>query len=107
MNGRSPFSPVSATTRMMLTATAISIAVILLGSNFTVISAQQQQLTTGTGEIENTAGTAGTLFQSTSDSFSIQDPNGWVATEHNNTGYELLEEIRRGDGLLVQFYIKQ
>ena len=107
MNGRSPFSPVSTTTRMMLTATAIAIAVILLGSNFTVISAQQQQLTTGTGEIENTAGTAGTLFQSTNDSFSIQVPNGWVANDHNNTGFELSEEIRRGYGLLAQFCLEQ
>ena len=91
MNDSSPFSPVSATTRMILTAIAIAIAVILLGSNFTVISAQQQQLTTGTGGVESTAETAATLFQSTSDSFSIQVPNGWMANDHNNTGLELSE----------------
>ena len=107
MNGRSPFSPVSTTTRMMLTATAIAIAVILLGSNFTVISAQQQQLTTGTGGIGSTAETAATLFQSTSDSFSIQVPNGWIANDLNNTGFELSEEIRRGYGLLAQFCLEQ
>ena len=106
MNDPSPFSPVSVTTRV-LTATAIAIAVILLGSNFTVISAQQQQLTTGTGGIESTAETAATLFQSTSDSFSIQVPNGWIVDDRNNTGFELSEEIRRGYGLLAQLCPEQ
>jgi hypothetical protein len=98
-----PVSPVSATTKV-LTATAIAIAVILLGSNFTVISAQQQQqLTTGPGEIENTT-TAGaaTLFQSTDDSFSIQVPGGWIAHDNNNTGSASSEEARLGYGLLAQ-----
>jgi hypothetical protein len=97
-----PVFPVSATTKM-LTATAISIAVILLGSNFTVISAQQQQLTTGPGEIENTT-TAGaaTLFQSTDDSFRIQVPGGWIANDINNTGSASSEETRLGYGLLAQ-----
>ena len=100
-----PVSPVSATTKV-LTATAIAIAVILLGSNFTVISAQQQQqqqLTTGSGEIENTT-TAGaaTLFQSTDDSFSIQVPGGWIAHDINNTGSASSEETRLGYGLLAQ-----
>ena len=107
MNDRSRFSPVSATTRMMLTATAIAIAVILLGSNFTVISAQQQQLTTGTGGIESTAETAATLFRSPNDSFSIQVPNGWIANDLNNTSLELSEELRRGYGLLAQFCLEQ
>jgi hypothetical protein len=96
-----PLSPVSASTKV-LTATAIAIAIILLGSNFTVISAQQQQLTPGTGEIENTAGTAATPFQSTNDSFSIQVPNGWIVDDRNNTGSELSEELRLGYGLLAQ-----
>ena len=98
-----PVFPVSATTKM-LTATAIAIAVILLGSNFTVISAQQQQqLTTGPGEIENTT-TAGaaTLFQSTDDSFRIQVPGGWIAHDINNTGSASSEETRLGYGLLAQ-----
>jgi hypothetical protein len=98
-----PVSSISATTKV-LTATAIAIAVILLGSNFTVISAQQQQqLITGSGEIENTA-TAGaaTLFQSTDDSFSIQVPGGWIAHDINNTGSASSEETRLGYGLLAQ-----
>jgi hypothetical protein len=99
-----PVFPVSETTKM-LTATAIAIAVILLGSNFTVISAQQQQqlLTTGPGEIENTT-TAGaaTLFQSTDDSFRIQVPGGWIANDINNTGSASSEETRLGYGLLAQ-----
>ena len=98
-----PVFPVSATTKV-LTATAIAIAVILLGSNFTVISAQQQQqLTTGPGEIENTT-TAGaaTLFQSTDDSFRIQVPGGWIAHDINNTGSASSEETRLGYGLLAQ-----
>src|SRR5918997_1575319 len=107
MNDRSPFSPLSGTTRMTLTATAIAIAVILLGSNFTVISAQQQQLTTGTGEIENAAGIGATPFQSTSDSFSIEVPNGWIVADLNNTGFELSEELRRGYGLLAELCPEQ
>jgi hypothetical protein len=96
-----PVSSVSATAKV-LTATAIAIAVILLGSNFTVISAQQQ-LTTGPGEIENTT-TAGaaTLFQSTDDSFRIQVPAGWIAHDINNTGSASSEETRLGYGLLAQ-----
>jgi hypothetical protein len=99
---RTVFS-VSATTKV-LTATAIAIAVILLGSNFTVISAQQQQqLTTGLGEIENTT-TAGaaTSFQSTDDSFRIQVPGGWIVQDANNTGAALSEEARVGYGVLAE-----
>jgi hypothetical protein len=102
-----PLSPVSVSTKV-LTATAIAIAVILLGSSFTVIDAQQQQqLTSGNGEIENTAGTAATPFQSTSDSFSIQIPNGWIVADLNNTGFELSEELRRGYGLLAELCPEQ
>ena len=102
-----PLSPVSVSTKV-LTATAIAIAVILLGSNFTLISAQQQQqLTPGTGEIENAAGTAATPFQSTSDSFSIQVPNGWIVDDLNNTGFQLAEELRLGYGLLAELCPEQ
>ena len=105
------FSPVSAGTKALTaTATAIAIAVILLGSSFTVIDAQQQQqqqLTSETGEIDNTAGTGATPFQSTSDSFSIQVPNGWIVADLNNTGFELSEELRRGYGLLAQLCQEQ
>jgi hypothetical protein len=100
-----PLSPVSVSTKV-LTATAIAIAVILLGSSFTVIDAQQQ-LTSGTGEIDNTAGTGATPFQSTSDSFSIQVPNGWIVADLNNTGFELSEELRRGYGLLAELCPEQ
>src|SRR5918998_4606206 len=101
------FSPVSGTKALTATATAIAIAVILLGSNFTVISAQQQQLTSGTGEIDNAAGIGATPFQSTSDSFSIEVPNGWIVADLNNTGFELSEELRRGYGLLAELCPEQ
>ena len=102
------FSPVSASMKVStVTASAIAIAVILLGSSFSVIDAQQQQLTSGTGEIDNTAGTGATPFQSTSDSFSIQVPNGWIVADINNTGFELSEELRRGYGLLAELCAEQ
>ena len=43
-----------------------------------------------------------TLFQSTSDSFSVQVPDGWVIHDVNNTGSTLLEETTQGYGILAQ-----
>jgi hypothetical protein len=90
---------VSSGTAMGLTA--IAIAVILLASNFTIINAQPQQVTSQPGEVENGAATA-TPFQSTNDSFSIQVPQGWVIQDLNNTGSASLEEARTGYALLAQ-----
>jgi hypothetical protein len=75
-----------------------AIAVILLASNSTIINAQQS-LTSQSEEIGN--GTIAT-FQSTNDSFSIQVPDGWTIQDLNNTGSALLEETRRGYGVLAQ-----
>src|SRR5215216_6616450 len=83
---------------MAIGVTAIAIAVMLLASNFTLINAQPQQVTSQPGEIEN--GT--TTFQSTSDSFSIQVPSGWIIQDVDNAGPAQLEEVRQGYGILVQ-----
>jgi hypothetical protein len=95
---------VSSGTAMGLTAIAIAIAVILLASNFTIINAQPQQVTSQPGEVENgtAAAAAATPFQSTNDSFSIQVPQGWVIQDLNNTGSASLEEARTGYALLAQ-----
>src|SRR5215213_4607756 len=91
-------------TAMALTVTAIAVAVLLLASNFTIINAQQQSLTSQSGETENgkTTATTTATFQSTNDSFSVQVPQGWVIQDLNNTGSALLEESTRGYGLLAQ-----
>ena len=91
--------PVSSPSAMGLT---LAIAVILLASNFTIINAQQQQLTSQTGQIENGTTTATTPFQSTNDSFSLQVPEGWITHDVSNTGSALLEETRLGYVLLAQ-----
>ena len=43
-----------------------------------------------------------TLFQSTSDSFSVQVPDGWITHDVDNTGSVLLEEATQGYGILAQ-----
>jgi hypothetical protein len=78
-----------------LTATVVAIAIILLATSMTITNAQQQQLTSQPGEIEN--GTAAmTIFQSTNDSFRVQVPEGWVIYDVNNTGSALSEESTQG-----------
>ena len=91
-------SSLLASSGMAIGVTAIAIAVMLLASNFTIINAQPQQVTSQPGEIEN--GT--TTFQSTSDSFSIQVPSGWIIQDVDNAGPAQLEEVRQGYGILVQ-----
>jgi hypothetical protein len=93
----SPLLVSRSSTAIGLTVTAIAIAIILLASNFTIINAQQS-LTSQPGEIDN--GT--TTFQSTTDSFGVQVPEGWVIHDLNNTGSALLEETRQGYGILAQ-----
>jgi hypothetical protein len=82
--------------------TAIAIAVILLASNFTIINAQPQQVTSQPGEVENGTTTAATTVRSTNDSFSVQVPQGWVIQDVNNAGSALSEETTTGYGLLAQ-----
>ena len=99
----SPLLVSRSSTARGLTVTAIAIAVILLASNFTIINAQQS-LTSQPGEIENGTATATvpTTFQSTTDSFGVQVPEGWVIQDLNNTGSVLLEETRQGYGILAR-----
>jgi hypothetical protein len=93
----SPLLVPRSSTAIGLTVTAIAIAIILLASNFTIINAQQS-MTSPPGEIDN--GT--TTFQSTTDSFGVRVPEGWVIQDLNNTGSALLEETRQGYGILAQ-----
>ncbi|MCY1154725.1 MAG: hypothetical protein MOP49_36, partial [Nitrososphaera sp.] len=99
----SPLLVSRSSTARGLTVTAIAIAIILLASNFTIINAQQS-LTSQPGEIENgtTTATVPTTFQSTTDSFGVQVPEGWVIQDLNNTSSALLEETRQGYGILAR-----
>ena len=84
---------------MGVAVASIAIAVMLLASNFTIINAQPQEVTSESGEIGNGATTA---FQSTSDSFSIQVPSGWIIQDVDNAGPAQLDEVRQGYGILAQ-----
>jgi hypothetical protein len=98
-------SPLSVSSRSAIGG-ALALAFILLVSNFVIINAQQQQLTSQPGEFGNATTTAVPAvtppFQSLIDSFSIQVPDGWIIHDVNNTGPALLEETRRGYGVLAQ-----
>ena len=90
-------------TRIGLTAITAAIAVILLTANITIINAQQQeQATSQTSAIEDGTAAGATTFQSTTDSFRVQVPEGWVIQDLNNTDSALLEETRQGYGILAQ-----
>jgi hypothetical protein len=64
--------------------------------------AEPEALTTTTDQPGADIQSTTTLFQSTSDSFSVQVPGGWVINDLNNTGPALLEETRQGYGMLAQ-----
>ena len=91
-------------TRIGLTAMTAAIAVILLTANFTIINAQQQgQATSQPSAIEDGAAAGATIFQSTTDSFGVQVPEGWAIHDVDNTGFVLLEEeAKKGYGILAQ-----
>src|SRR5215218_2617698 len=91
-------SSLLASSGMAIGVTAIAIAVMLFASNFTIINAQPQQVTSQPGEIENET----TMFQGTNDSVRVQVPDGWIIQDVNNTGSALSEEVRQGYGILVQ-----
>jgi hypothetical protein len=93
-----------------LTAAAI-IMVVLLAANVTITNAQQQQeqqqLSTSqpatTSPVTQNGTTATTtLFESTSDSFRVQLPEGWVIQDVNNAGSTLAAEVTGGYGILAQ-----
>jgi hypothetical protein len=92
----------SSMTRIGLTAITAAIAVILLTANITIINAQQQSLTSQPSAIEDGTAAGATTFQSTTDSFRVQVPEGWVIRDLNNTDSALLEETRQGYGILAQ-----
>ena len=72
-------------------------------ANITIINAQQQeQATSQTSAIEDGTAAGATTFQSTTDSFRVQVPEGWAIQDVNNTGSALLEEARQGYGILAQ-----
>ncbi|HEU4445355.1 MAG TPA: hypothetical protein VFR94_11845, partial [Nitrososphaeraceae archaeon] len=87
---------------VMTKALTAAVAAILVVSNITTIYAQQ--LTSQSGEIENgtTTATVPTTFQSASDGFTVQVPDGWIIQDANNTGSRLEDEIRLGYGILAQ-----
>jgi PKD repeat protein len=95
MRTSSPFL-VSSETTIGLTATAVAIAVMLLASNITITSAQQQ-LTSQSGDIE-----IRTTAQSTKDNFRVQVPQSWIIQDVNNTGSALVAEVLEGFGILAQ-----
>jgi hypothetical protein len=95
--GTSTLLPTSGVMTIVLT---LAIAAILLVSNFTIINAQQQQLSSQPSATED--GTAITFFQSADDSFSVQVPDGWIIHDVNNTGFELGIEVLEGYGMLAQ-----
>jgi hypothetical protein len=97
----SPLLVSSSSAAMGLTVTAIAIAIILLASNFTIINAQQS-LTSQPSAIEDGTEAGETIFQSTTDSFRVQVPEGWAIRDLNNTGSVLLEETRQGYGILAR-----
>ena len=97
----SPLLVSSSSAAMGLTVTAIAIAIILLASNFTIINAQQS-LTSQPSAIEDGTEAGETIFQSTTDSFRVQVPQGWAIRDLNNTGSVLLEETRQGYGILAR-----
>ena len=90
---------VPSTKAIGLTAITAAVAVLLLAANIPITNAQQQQLTSQPSAIENGMGTRA---ESTTDSFRIQVPEGWVIQDLNNTGSALLEETRQGYGILAQ-----
>ena len=90
-------------THIGLTAITAAIAVILLTANITIVNAQQQeQATSQPSAIEDGTAAGATIFQSTTDSFGVQVPEGWAIRDLNNTGSALLEETRQGYGILAQ-----
>ena len=90
---------------VMTKALTAAVAVILVVANFTTIYAQQ--LTSQSGEIDNGITATPTTFQSASDGFTVQVPDGWIIQDANNTGSRLEDEIRLGYGILAQLCTKE
>ena len=89
----------------MTKALTAAVAAILVVSNITTIYAQQ--LTSQSGEIDNGITATPTTFQSASDGFTVQVPDGWIIQDANNTGSRLEDEIRLGYGILAQLCTRE
>ena len=78
---------------------AAALIVILFDTNLTTIAnaQQQQQPSNQTSATENS-----TLFQSTTDNFRVQVPEGWIIRDVDNTGATLAAEVLEGYGVLAQ-----
>src|SRR5215210_2170180 len=90
---------------VMTKALTAAVVAILVVSNITTIYAQQ--LTSQSGEIDNGITATPTTFQSASDGFRVQVPDGWIIQDANNTGSRLEDEIRLGYGILAQLCAKE
>jgi hypothetical protein len=89
----------------MTKALTAAVVAVLVVSNITTIYAQQ--LTSQSGEIDNGITATPTTFQSASDGFRVQVPDGWIIQDANNTGSRLEDEIRLGYGILAQLCAKE
>jgi hypothetical protein len=89
----------------MTKALTAAVVAVLVVSNITTIYAQQ--LTSQSGEIDNGITATPTTFQSASDGFTVQVPDGWIIQDANNTGSRLEDEIRLGYGILAQLCAKE
>ena len=82
-------------------AVVVAIPIILLAANVTITNAQQQQPPSFTSQPAVTQNGT-TLFQSIEDGVKMTVPEGWVIQDVNNTGSALLEETKKGYGILAQ-----
>jgi hypothetical protein len=102
-----PFFPLSFKT---IALAAAAIVIIHLAANVTITNAQQeqgqQQLLTSqpaaSSVTQNRTTDTARLFESTSDNFRLQTPEGWVVRDVNNTGSVLAAEVTQGYGILAQ-----
>ena len=102
-----PFLPLSFKTIAMAAAV---IVIIHLAPNVTITNAQQEQeqqqpLTSqpaASPVTQNRTTNTARLFESKSDNFRLQIPEGWVVRDVNNTGSVLAAEVTQGYGILAQ-----
>ena len=102
-----PFLPLSFKTIAMAAAV---IVIIHLAPNVTITNAQQEQeqqqpLTSqpaASSVTQNRTTNTARLFESKSDNFRLQIPEGWVVRDVNNTGSVLAAEVTQGYGILAQ-----
>ena len=70
---------------------------VIVSSSFPVTAVMGQQTILSSPSAATT-----TLFQSITDSFSVQVPDGWIIQDIDNTGSTLLQERTQGYGILAQ-----